>query len=556
MQQGMLFHYLSNSSDTSYCEQLSFGIDGEIDFNSIQGAFDYLLNKYDAFRTVVMYKGLDRPIQIILKERKEKISYIDLQHMDEEKKRLYVRDFEKQDVEKGFDLEKDVLLRISIIKLGSKRYNIVWTYHHIVLDGWCSNTVMDDFFTAYYKLKNNQTLTDTNSISISGYIDWLEKKDKEAAYTYWGEYLSDYQSSSLLPLINKKDTSTPSRGEEFYYTFSHDLTSRLTNMAQKSNLTLNSVFQTIWGILLQKLNFSNDVVFGKVTSGRSPEIKDVDKMVGLFVNTVPIRVVAQGTDTFFTIVNRTHQYNSEVEQHSYISLAELQSKVYESKQLFDHIVSFQNVGDSHDNSWESKDLGFSINSVKAYEKTNYDLSLTVKPGDELNIKFSFNPLCYTKDTISRIARYLENIAVQVVENPNLCISEIQVLSEDELEMIQQFFLKNKELFYSTILAAFEDRVTRFATHPAIVLSNNSVTYDQLNRRANRLAYRLKTEGIGKEDVVGILSGPHLDMIVGILAVLKAGAAYLPIDPNYPVERINFMLVDSRASVLLIHPACQ
>ncbi|MFF2175863.1 amino acid adenylation domain-containing protein, partial [Lysinibacillus sp. NPDC058147] len=386
------------------------------------------------------------------------------------------------------------------------------------------------------------------------YLQWLEERDKEISGGYWENYLAGYDQQSSLPKsIVSKESNVPYNRVEEMIVLDRGMTDRLRQLAESNQVTLNIVIQSIWGILLQRYNNTDDVVFGAVVSGRPPEIKGIEEMVGLFINTIPVRIKGSGNKTFQELLHDVQQGAMDSKRYDDYPLSDIQSKSELGSNLLDHVMVFENypiqseVGEGL--------LGASeliINKVDVFEHTNYDFDMRVIPGEQLLIKLNYNPTIYDQETIDRVEEHLKQVINTVIDRPHIIIKEIDILTAQESEKILYEFnnsfveVENGD----TIHHLFEEQVKQTPNHVALVSKHGVMTYDELNRKANQLANTLRMKGVSNENTVALFTDRSIEVVVGILAILKAGGAYVPIDPDYPGERIKFMLEDSNPKVIL------
>jgi len=553
MQEGMLFHYILDRKSSAYFEQTTFTLRGKINIKAFEKAFNKIIEKYDVLRTIFTYKKTKKPRQIVLKNRESKIYYQDIYHLDKEAKRVFIEKYKEEDREKGFDLERDIPMRISILRISQNAYKIVWSFHHIIMDGWCLGIIIKDFFDIYTKLRKEENIILESVRPYSSYIKWLERQDKEEGISYWEDYLQSYEGQAVVPKVKRVEVDKH-QSKDYTFRLGKELTQGLREMAKRNNVTVNTIFQAAWGALLCRYNNTEDVVFGSVVSGRPPEIPGIEDMVGLFINTVPVRIKCNNEDTFSAMVSRVQREAIKSEKYNYIPLAEMQANSQVKQDLINHIIAFENYPlDEGINKLSNADeLGFSIGGAENFEQTNYDFVITVMPEEEIVVKLKYNSLAFDEDCIRRIGSHIFNTLTQVTANPQMKMKDIEILSEEELRKILKDF-NNTSAEYprdKTIQKLFEEQVERTPDNTAVVFEDKSLTYRELNERANSLANVLRKEGVKSEDIIGIVVEPSMEMMVGIMAVLKAGGAYLPIDPDYPKDRIKYMLEDSNAQVLL------
>ncbi|WP_149096515.1 non-ribosomal peptide synthetase, partial [Paenibacillus terrae] len=550
MQKGMFFHSLKERT-TAYFEQMDFTIIGQLKISHLEASFNDVLKKYDVLRTVFLHKGLNQPMQVVLKEREAEVHYRDISHLSGVETSSYVEKFKQEDRERGFDLSKDLLIRLSVLQEGADTYHLIWSFHHILFDGWCLGFIVNDFFQSYSRHYDGLPVTIEKKPSYSEYIRWLEKQNTEKARLYWKSYLEGYGQLTGIPDLNSVHKPVEQNFTKVLHSFDAELTDRLVELAKKHHVTLNNVFETLWGLLLHKYNQTSDAVFGSVVNGRPSAIPGIEHMVGLFINTVPVRVQSHDKDRFSEVLKRVHEGTLSSKDYEYISLADIQTDSGFTGPLLNHIMVFVNYptvteGAEHQH--------FKIQNVKTFEQTNYSLNVVIEPGDEITIVMEYDRALYADETIAQIFRHLHHLATTAVDHPEAEVQEFYRLADVEQQQLLNSF-QGKCMPYAadkTIPQLFEEQVERTPDVAAVSFEDMSVTYVELNERVNRLARYLISRGIQREQLVGIAVERSLDMIVGVLAILKAGGAYLPIDPEYPHERIRYLLQDSGAEYLLTH----
>jgi NRPS condensation-like uncharacterized protein len=342
MQSGMFFHTLKNEQSRAYFQQLIFKIKGNIDRDLLQRSFDLVIERYDILRTVFRADKLEKPMQFVLKQRNFRLGFEDISHMEDNETAIYLEEFVKRDKAKGFDLTRDMLMRVSLFKTGSEAYDLAWSFHHILMDGWCLGIIYKELIYIYQSLKQGKPVRLEPVFPYANYIKWLEKQDRNQGLQYWGKYLEGYDGQAGLPKLPNQPSQTYYL-EEYNLVIAEKEIAALNATARKNRVTLNTVFQTLWGILLQKYTNSDDVVFGVVVSGRPPQVKGIEKIVGLFINTVPLRVKSQPEESFAQLLKKNHENTILAKNYEYLSLADIQSKTLLKGNLIDHIMAFENL---------------------------------------------------------------------------------------------------------------------------------------------------------------------------------------------------------------------
>jgi len=553
MQQGMLFHYLADEKSSIYFEQLSIRIVGDIDPRLLEQAFTILTRRHDILRTVFVYKSSEKPRQVVLKHRDAPVYFEDISHLEEEKKAACIEQLKNKDREKGFNLSADVLLRYTVIKVSDTLYELLWSFHHIIMDGWSNAILIKEWLSLYQGLKEGRSMDLPAVVPYSRYIKWLETQDKQEGLDYWKYYLEGYDSRSSIPKTRKPFYDGQVEQESFKFEFDPVSTRALIKMSTRNNVTLNTLFLAIWGVLLQIYNNTEDVVFGAVTSGRSADINGIEEMIGLFINTIPVRVRGEGGQEFITLVKRLQTELNQSRKYEHLPLAEIQAGSLLKANLLDHIVAFENYPLAEELAalFDKGRLGFYLQKIENVEWSNYDMNIVLVPGETLAVRLLYNALVYDRSTLIKIESHLKQIAVQVISDWGMKPKDLTILTESEKKQILVEF-NNTTVEYpmaKTVHQLFEEQVERTPDRIALV-DQCHMTYRQLNEKSNRMGSQLITGGVETETIVAINVRRSIEMMIGILGILKAGGTYLPIDPDYPADRIQFMLKDSNAKILI------
>ncbi len=553
MQQGMLFHYIMDSASSAYFEQARLSIKGHIDISLFEKSFNYIIEKHEPLRTIFLYEKVNEPLQAVLKKRTGVIFYNDLSNLDKEEAQSYIEDFAKKDRVKGFDLSEDILMRIAVIKTGAEEYEVIWCFHHIIMDGWCLGIIMEDFFKAYSMFEKDMEISAINNYPYSDYIKWLQEQNKEEAQNYWKNYLQDYEQQTSVPKLYKKTNENKYLHCDTQFELNEATAERLIKLARENQISLNIIFQTVWGILLQKYNNTKDIVFGAVVSGRPPEIDGIERMVGLFINTIPVRI-KKNDISFIELSKETQENASKSMAHDYMLLTDIQSNTILKNSLFDHIMVFENypMDKQVSGMGSGQKLGFAIQGFEMFEQTNYDFNIIIIPGERITVKLQYNENIYNRKQVEQIAKHFKMVIDQIIEKPEIMASSINIVDNEEAAKLLKEF-NNTEAEYpreKTIQQLFEEQAAKIPDNIAVVYKEEKLTYKGLNEKSNQLARMLREKGVKPDTIVGIMVDRSLEMIVGIMGILKAGAAYLPIDSAYPEDRIRYILSDSGTNILL------
>jgi amino acid adenylation domain-containing protein len=570
MQSGMFFHSLKNEQSRAYFQQIIFKIRGKIDRDLLQQSFDLVIERYDILRTVFRIDKLEQPMQFVLKQRNFRMEFEDISHMKGNETGIYLEEFAKKDKARGFDLTRDMLMRVFLFKTGPGAYVLVWSFHHILMDGWCLGIIYKDLNYIYQTLKQGKPIRMEPVFPYANYIKWLEGQEKTKGLQYWEKYLEGYDRQASLPKLANQ-TPQDYRLEEYDLVIAEKEIAALNTIARKNRVTINTVFQTLWGILLQKYTNSDDVVFGVVVSGRPPQVKGVEQIVGLFINTVPLRIKNQPDESFAQLLKNVHENTIQAKNHEYLSLAEIQSKTQLKGNLIDHIMAFENLPFQEEIKNASRVGGqepgeqLEVLEVAQTNHTNYDFNVIIVPQQPFIVKFNYNSFAYDKEFIERLGLHLQEMIKQTVENPAVSVKKIAIITTQEKQQVLYDFNRTSAGCpgEKTIHELFAGQAERTPDNIAVVASaeikhrsymtyRTYISYRQLHEKSDRLAGLLIEKGVQTDTIVGIMPQRSPEMLIGILAILKAGGAYLPIDPEYPQERIDFMLKDSNAQALVVN----
>jgi len=558
MQEGMLFHYLKNPKGDQYVGQLSLDLSGKIDIDCFEKAWNLVIEKNEMLRTVFRWEKAKKPIQVILKYNYLKVCFIDYSDKKGSEKKNLLEEIKRKDRMKKFDLHQ-VPFRVTLVKIAEKKYSTLITNHHILYDGWSNGNILRELFQIYGALIKSRKINWQPVTPFRSYIKWLKNRDKEKGIRYWQQYLQGYERPATLPKPENRDNGEEYKWEEYDHIISESLSRGLRETAIDEQVSLNAVFNTLWGILLQRYNNTDDVVFGGVVSGRPSEINGVGSMVGLFINTIPVRINTGDKYNLRELLKETQDNIISAAPYEFVPLADIQSHSQLKEELIDHLVIFQNYPIKKENFSLDKECGFNIERLVSHEQTNYDFNVVIYPERECLVKVTFNALKYPLQSIKKIVLHFNEILRQVTENVEMKIADISLLTPQEKKQLLHDFNRRAEKTGLpdglTIGQRFEKTVEKSPDSTAVIPGNTAnksfrLTYKELNERAGCLAKALKEKGVKHCTIVPLLAEPTNEMIIGIMALLKIGSCFLPIDPESPRERVTFMIKDTNPGLLL------
>jgi len=552
MQRGMLFHSVYDPDSQVYSERTTFTIEGDIDLDAIEKAWGHLCQIHPLFRTIFRWEGLNEPIQVVLTEKKPEFGIHKFSSLDDDTRNKKIWNFLDTDKKKIFDLSMGPLMRLNIFLLGDNRYCFVWSYHHVLIDGWCQSLVMADLFMTYVAIVRGARLPDIVRPPYKNYIAWLKKQDIDASRLYWTGLLHDFNLATSIPTDHRPKDRSGFVVDKHTHCLSEEMTAALKDTAQHLRVTLSTLIQGAWVVLLSRYGMQDDVVYGVTISGRPAELQNSDDMIGLFINTLPIRLKITEATTLEELLKDIQSQSLKIQEYGYSFLPDVKacSNLSGATGLFNSIVVYENYPTDFQDM--IIDDAVRIIDYSVEEMTNFDLTLIVVPGPQLALTLHYALALFNRDTIERMMGSMGQTLHSIIEDPSTKVSKLNILTSEEIEKVLVSFNDTYVPYPKDRCAyqLFEDQVEKTPERVAITFEEKSLTYRELNARANQLAHYLRKKGVARDSKVGILVDRSLDMVVGILGIHKAGGAYMPMDPEYPEARLLYMLKDSNSPVLV------
>ncbi|BAY66479.1 amino acid adenylation domain-containing protein [Calothrix brevissima NIES-22] len=553
MQQGMLFHSLYAPESGVYFERLSCTFQGKLEVENFEQAWQQVIAKYSVFRTGFIWENHHQPLQVVYRQVKLPLVIDDWQGLSVIEQQDKLNIFLESEARRGFELSLAPLMRLSLIQLDANVYQFIWSHHHLLLDGWSLSLVLKEVFDCYEAICQGRNFRHEPSSVYRNYIAWLQQQDLAQAKVFWQQKLQGFSAPTLLtvdkPLTDRQQESNYSR-QQIY--LPQSLTAILQAFARQHQLTLNNLVQGAWALLLSRYSGEEDVVFGATVSGRPPELIGVESIVGLFINTLPVRVLVPSKGELLPWLKELQAQHLECEQYSYTPLVEIQgwSEIPRGMPLFESIVVFENY--PVDAAVQQHNGNLQISDIRGSEQTNYPLTVSVVPGSQLSLNISYDTSRFESATITRMLGHLQTLLEGIATKPEQHLCQLPLLTKSEQNQLLWEWNNTQKDYPQDrcIHQLFEQQVELTPDAVAVVFQDHQLTYGQLNTRANQLAHYLQSLGVKPDVLVGIYVERSLEMVVGLLAILKAGGAYVPLDPHYPSERLGYMLSDSQVSLLL------
>src|ERR1043165_7348161 len=545
VQEGILFHSLHAPGVDPYIIQMTWTLPGKLNLQAFAQAWQAAVDRHPILRTVFTWKKQSKAHQIVQRRVAFQIQQIDWRDMPAHEQEQQLDQYLQADRERGFDFARGPLMRIVLIRLADNRYQFCWSAHHILLDGWSNTLLFNEVFTHYDALLRGESIELEKPRPYGDIISWLKRQNLDEAKDYWQQTLKGF--STPTPLGTGNHANGSERDAE-QLQLSQTCSAKLQQLARDRQVTLNTIVQAAWAMLLSRYSGEREVVFGVTVSGRPAELNGVERMVGLFVNSLPLRVAVPPQKRVGEWLKELQQQQVEMRQYEYTPLVDIQkwSEVARGVPLFESLFVFENYPVSRSKGEQS------LNNARFIESTHYPLTVVIEQKDQITLHLFYECGRFDKASIQRMLEHYENILESMVAETEAMTSELRLLSTAEEEQLLREFNQTARVYPKDkcIHELFEEQARLRPEATAIVCGAERLSYGEVNERANQLAHYLRKAGVGPEQLVGIFMERSVEMVVGLLAVLKAGGAYLPLDPRYPAGRVSYMLRDGEAAVVL------
>ena len=552
MQEGMLFHTLYAPNSGVYYEQIRYGIRGPVNADAMREAWQAAMNRHPILRTVFAWRNVEKPRQIV--GRKVRLDWTE-EKLDGEA----LEEMLRRNITAGFDLSRAPLIRVGLHErpgeAGEPFAELVVAFHHILLDMWSYSLIERQVFQDYRaRLRGNAAVFESPR-PYRDFIKGLERAHSPRAKKFWREYLRDFRGGTapggLVDGVAISEVPEPDALTDFgelELNLEKSESDALRAFARENRLTLNTLVSGAWALLLRRHTRENDVMFGTTVSGRPVELTGFESMTGLFINTLPLRVVTRDDEAPRDFLARLQKEQAASREYENTALARILEwcDLSEQRSIFDSIVVVENIPDSV----RGEDHGLDIEYVRAFEKTNYPLTIVFHPGERFRVIIKYDRNEYDEFGVRGFLEQLTRIMKAFAGNTRR-VSDIQLLAPEEHARRLAESRTRPSAPASRLLHELTSGAARaFPERIALSFQDTHWTYAELEQRANALAWELMDAGAGPDVVAGLCLERSPELILAMLAVLKAGAAYLPLDPDYPSERIAYIIDDARPPFII------
>ncbi|WP_237171868.1 amino acid adenylation domain-containing protein, partial [Prescottella equi] len=544
MQRGMMFHSeLSADAADAYLVQLVLELDGAVEVPRLQRAAHALLGRHANLRTAFVRTPGGDAVQVVQGAVDVPWSEIDLREHSEPEAAARMRELLGTDRATAFDLSHAPLLRITLVHMPGGAERLVVTNHHILFDGWSTPLLLEDLFALYAADGDPSGLS--TPTSYRRYLHWLTTRDDSATLRAWTDAIAGAAEPTLLA-DRSAATDRYVESRDLPFRLDADLTARLRVRAQDRGITLSTVVQTAWGIVLGLLTGRDDVVFGATVSGRPPDLAGVETAVGLFINTVPVRIRLDPYESLGDLLARIQTEQTAMLDHHHAGLEAVQRAAGPGA-VFDTLTVFESYPLRDADGSATEIAGLRVVGIDARDSAHYPLSVVAAVRDGLNVTMKFRPDVLPESEVAAIAQRLLRVLRFLADEPDRRVAALDFLSEAEHRALVPM-CTGPGAAPRTLAAILDAAAARDGEALALVGDGREVTYGDLDRRSNRLARHLSHLGIGPESMVVLGIARSFESVLAVWAVARSGAAFVPIDPDYPPERVATMLADSGATV--------
>ncbi len=552
VQEGILFHSLVSDDTRVYFEQVSYAYGGALDLPRLYQSLDELSERHELLRSVYACEGTDRPLQLVLRRGTIGRRFEDIRALPPAEQETFIAREQEAEKDAGFVLTDGPLMRLTLLRTADNAYQFVWSFHHLIMDGWCLDVLNRELF-ALYETPAPDLLP---APSYGDFIRWLGRKDQEAARDHWKNYLEGYAYGAGIPAYKGRQAH-PKRMDARSETLGNSQLEALRSLAARHQLTVNSLVQVAWGLLLSRYNNTGDVVYGLVVSGRPAHLPGIDRMIGMFINTIPLRIRFGDTTDVIALARALQRVLVEGADHHHYPLAQLQKDLNQRGGLFDHVLNYVNypLADRISLFRGGSSTGAGpVSGVKTFEQTHYNFAVSIAESEGLTLKFDYDEnVCHPVLMAQLLAGFRHTLG-QIADGETDA-RRIDVLTPGQRrQVLLEFNPPVEEVERKGLHELFEEQVARTPDGTALVDRDHTITYRELDRQADRLARRLAQCGAKPGTVVALLTDRSADGITGLLGILKAGCVYLPVDPEYPAGRIGYMLNDAAAGLVVTNRA--
>lgn len=550
MQHGMLYHHLSDPQSDVDIQQIICTFREPIEPVTFVDAWRELIARHTVLRTVFHWQGLDEPLQEIVAELEPPFEFYDWRTVDGGERERRFESAIRQERARGFDLSRIPLFRLSLYRFDDEEYRLIWTFHHTVMDGRSTVLCLQDLFAMYDARRLGLKVDLAPPPDYQDHVRWLAERDSSSDEAYWREVLAGFEAPTPLPGGTRdppRSTRKASQGPvERDLRLSESATTGLRDFAEEHGLRVNTIVQGAWALLLSRFSGEEDVIFGITRACRGRDVPNAERLVGVVINTAPVRVRVEPEMRVGSWLADLEERRQALRAHELAPLVDVrrwsdvepQAPLFHSLYMFDYGEMGRFLREQG-GTWNNREF-------RIVERTAYPLNLYAYAEPRLLLRLAYDPALISDATAEQLLAHLDTLLRQLPQDAERRLAELSSLPVAErCRLLEEWNNTTTDVPEEVrVHELFEAQVTRTPNAVALVFGEECLSYCELDQAANRVADRLRTDGVGPEAIVGLYAERSIELVVGLLGILKAGAAYLPLDPVYPDPRIQLMLQDS------------
>lgn len=554
VQEGMLFHTIYEPEKEYYIVQKIVDFQGDLDVDALKESIYAVHEKYDVLRSTFEWDELSEPLRIT--HKKFNVSWTDYPLNEDCKSNIRlenkIEEILRNNISGVLDLSKEPPLKWALIYLNDCKYKLVFTHHHIILDGWSLELLFEEIMKNYNLLIKGFSINKIKAESFNEYVDWLYQKNLLEEEFFWKENLRGFESPTPVKLFHNHETKESYKTRVSSIKLNKELVETIVNASRKNQLSINTILQGAWGLLLHNYTSANEVIFGSTFSGRTAELEGSENRIGMFINTLPVRVNFKKQKTI-DYLKDFQMLSNGIQQHQNLSpiLIKQLSGIKQKEVIFNTIFVFEKYTKSTKENWQ----GLTIINKETRESSHYPLSLIVTPDKNENwqVNIKHDEFYLSNKNAQRVLKHYQTLILSIINNLDNNLMECSYMSQKELLFITNDLSRGEESSRELkhFNQIFKENVYKNPNSISAVDGNSKYTYQDLFNKANTIAASLIEKGVKFGDVIGIYMDREVNLLSSILATWKLGASFVPIDTMLGKERISYIVKDAQINTLLI-----
>ncbi len=553
MQESMLLKVMAEPDTTAYRIFYQLSVNALLTEQQVSKAAQLLVAKHEVLSTAFVYKNVSSYRQV-LTDRRIPVLMEDATKADNQE--AFINDIRIRETNRGFDLQNDALMRIVCVKTGESSCKLMLFFHHIIIDGWCLHLVFADLTEGLVNGAkiNLETVHDENAGVYEAHVRELAKRNRAESLEYWKNLLADYEQKAVIPSHGTIAEDQRSDSSHAFLDIEPEIMSGLTAVCDKAGVTINSVVELVWGITLGVYNRTQDAVFVKVVSGRNSSSLNLNSVVGLCINSVPVRMQFDYNDTVVDALKKVQQQAADTNEHDYCPLSEIIAQTALQSELFQSIMAFENYPDEEK---ETEPTALTITGDDHNEEVFSDISFSVSTNDaktKMLFNMSYNTAMYREQDIQQVLDTIHELLKNIAEQGDVKLSCLQLVPESAVESLKTLGCGEKLVYdyNDTMVDVLRHQTDLTPDAVCTVCNGRKYTYRQIDELSDRLAAHLQSLGVRRETAVGIMINRSELILIYSMAVMKAGGAYMPLDSKFPEDRLMFMCQDAGVKIILTY----